>query len=339
MTNMRKTAASKSVLAGVFLVGAAVLAAGLPVVAMAQSAEPAAATRTIERKPGVFSGGPISSLTYTPSCGQFEVGIDAAAIQESTSRDFVASQARLFDTLQDRWDAYNDCVLENARVDFDLFVTRDADGTAKFGRVVEAGVKGPNDAMVAQFNAARDAAAANQPRIAEIAARRPARPERRRRGEEAPAAPPPEEGLPAVTWVAPADDARFEGTISAGPANTVTYTSGCPAYSVESSAEAFNTSQSPTHFNGLIDLLNTAPGKIQQASSCVSGQASDDANMIDDVINRGVDAFLRPQIEAYGIRRSAIQTQLNFHRQPGGLLAPPELRRPTPAPAPRRRPR
>jgi hypothetical protein len=77
---------------------------GVP--AFAQSATPAAApapaASNIPVHAGNFSGGKVDSITYSPTCPVFKFDMDAAAIQESTSRTFVEGEKRRFDGVREK---------------------------------------------------------------------------------------------------------------------------------------------------------------------------------------------------------------------------------------------
>jgi hypothetical protein len=88
--------------------------------AAAPAAAPAPAVSNIPVHAGNFTGGKVDSITYTPSCPAFKFDMDAAAIQESTSRAYVEGEKRRFDAVREKWDAYEDCLVENARRDIDV---------------------------------------------------------------------------------------------------------------------------------------------------------------------------------------------------------------------------
>ena len=297
-------------------------------------AEPAPPTITVPRRYGVFSGGPITEMTYTPQCGTFEIGIDAEAIQNATSRTFLLEQQAKFDALQGRWDAWTDCVIVNAQEDYNLMNPMMSAAVSARINEVASGV----NAVVASI----------EPNVARVSAIRPPPPPRQRRGQQpaaeaVPAAQPP--GVPPVTYTAP--EGRFPGVFSAGPSNTVTYSSACPAWQLEVTVDDFNTVTDRAALSAMIEIVRSSGDRFGMYRTCLLEQANEDLDSLDDVINGGANQILGAAGEAYGMERNAIQRQLNLHKEPGGLLAAPESRPPaartparpaSPPAAPRRRP-
>lgn len=300
--------------------------------AAAAPAAPAGETVQVIRRKGTFTPGTVETMRYTPNCGAFVIGMDAEAIQNATSRQFLLEQQNLYDALQPRWEAHQDCITVNAQADYDLF-------EPLLSRTIRARI----DADIANFNTVAAAPGANLERIQAAARARPAQaPRNNRRGNQqqaAPEPPPPPPGVPAVTWTAPTG--RLPGVFSGGPADQVTYTSSCPDYRLEVTVNDFNTVADPAAFNAMVEILRSAPTRLTAYHQCLADQANEDLRALDEVINAGADAVLRPAADQYGRQRAEISRQLNLHREPGGLLAAGDpARRPAPAaPARPRRPR
>lgn len=315
MTIIKKTAATTLALgalaAGAVWIGHAPAmaqqgAAPAPATKAAEAAaQPAPANPNIPRHVGRFAGGPVDRSTYVPTCPAFVIGMDAAAINESNSRAFVEGEARKFDTLRERWDAYEDCLIENGRRDIEL--VRIALGNALSAQATAEGNA---------FNALNAAATAAVPRIQESLkkAKRPAK------GAAAPV-------LPTVTstWTAP--QGRHMGTLSAGPADQVVWTSGCPVYTFEVTEADFANATGAT-FNVYADALRPIPERITAQRTCRQENGQDDYDAVQKLINDGVNAVYGPAKGAFEAEYNAIRFQLNQHRQAGGLLAPADRARP-----------
>lgn len=286
---------------------------GVP--AFAQTATPAAApaTSNIPVHPGNFSGGKIDALTYTPSCPAFKFDMDAAAIQESTSRSFVEGEKRRFEAVREKWDAYEDCLVENARRDIEAirinlgdYLSNTANEEAK------------------TFNSLNAAATANIERIGKLPP-----PKQSKRKNEPAAAEAPQAALSA--WTAPTG--RFVGTLS-GSAAQPQYASACPAALGSLTAEAFATENTRNGFNALLDELRAMPDRINQVRTCRGENGQEDYEVIQKVVQDGVNTVFQPSKVAFEKEYAAVRFQLNEHQKPGGLLAPPEMGRPAAKKAP-----
>lgn len=337
MTSFRtKAVSTASLLAGISAVaGVALMLAApagaqtnaAPQAASAAPAAPAGPTLTGPRRPGVFSAGSIDAVKYTPTCGDFDVGIDAAAIQESTSRTFILEQERLFNGLQDRWDAWQDCITQNANIDYLALQKLMADS-----------VRVQLEGGVTNYNATSQAAQAAVSRIQALGSRAAPKKEKKRRGKEeavAAVAEVVEPEIPLPTWSMSGD--RAFGSLSGGTVDAIAYTSGCPAFDLRVSPEGFGSVTSGATFNSMITALNAGREPLLAWNKCVGDEANKDFKDIEDVINTGASAVLNPAIARYSQRRGAIQTQLNFHRAPGGVLAPADVRRPPAKAAPKKK--
>jgi hypothetical protein len=279
---------------------------GVP--AFAQSAAPAAApaASNIPVHPGNFSGGKVDSLAYTPSCPAFKFDMDAAAIQESTSRTYVEGEKRRFEAVREKWDAYEDCLIENARRDIDVirinlgeYLSTTANEEAK------------------AFNAMNTAATANIERIGKL----PAPKAPKKKGEVA-AVEAPQAALSA--WTEP--KGRFIGTLTGSAAQPL-YVSSCPSATGTLTAEAFVTANSRNGFNALLDELRAMPDRINQVRTCRQENGQEDYEVIQKVVQDGVNVVFQPSKVAFEKEYAAVRFQLNEHQKPGGLLAPPEMGR------------
>jgi hypothetical protein len=283
---------------------------GVP--AFAQTAAPAAAptpvpaASSIPVHAGSFSGGKVDSLTYTPSCSVFKFDMDAAAIQESTSRTYVEGEKRRFEAVREKWDAYEDCLVENARRDIDVVRINLGDYLSNAA----------NEEAKA-FNGMNAAATGNIERIGKLPA--PKAPKKKGEGAAAEA---PQAALSA--WTEP--KGRFVGTLT-GSAAQPQYTSACPAALGAITAESFVNENTRNGFNALLDELRAMPDRINQVRSCRQENGQDDYEVIQKVVQDGVNAVFQPSKTAFEKEYAAVRFQLNEHQKPGGLLAPPEMGR------------
>jgi hypothetical protein len=283
----------------------------------AAAAPAAPATSNIPRHFGTFSGSKIDALTYAPTCPVFVIGMDAAAIQESSSRAFVAAEAAKLDGLRDRWDAYEDCLTENARRDIDAVRTVLGD-TLSNAATTEA----------TTFNAINAAATANLGRVNALPA--PKAPKASRNAPAAPVA-----AAPALSsWTPPTG--RFVGTLS-GTAQAPVYETGCPNALGSFTAASFTNETTRDGFSQLLNELRAMPERINQVRSCRQENGQEDYEVAQKVINDGFNAVFVPRKNAFEREYAAIRFQLNEHRKPGGLLAAPELGRGPARPAPKNR--
>lgn len=318
MKAMKTTLFATAAIGLVAAIGAHV--GGVP--AFAQPAEPAAApaASAIPVFPGNFSGGKVDSLTYTPTCPAFNFDMDAAAIQESTSRAFVEGEKRRFEAVREKWDNYEDCLVENARRDIDSVRNHLGDYLSKSAN---------DEATV--FNGMNAAASANIERVGKL----PMPKASKKKGET-----PAEAAQPALSaWTKP--DGRFIGSIS-GTGAQPQYVTACPAAVGTMTAESFSTETSRTGFNALLDELRALPDRINQVRACRQDNGQEDFEVIQKVIQDGVNVVFQPSKNAFEKEYAAVRFQLNEHQKPGGLLAPPEISRPPvkkAAPAPKAAPK
>lgn len=290
----------------------------------AKAAAPAAASAAsnIPRHAGTYRGDKVDAQTYAPSCPAFTIGMDAAAIQESSSRSYVEGEARRFEGIREQWDAYEDCLTENARRDIE--VVRNALGdTLSAAATSEASV----------FNAMNTAATANIERIGKLPVAKAAKAPR---GAPTPA---PAAATPAVStlsaWTNPTG--RFVGTLT-GSAAAPAYASGCPDALSGITPEAFTAETTRDGFNRLLDELRAKPDRINQARTCRQTNGQDDYEAVQKTVQDGVNAIFVPRKSAFEREYAAVRFQLNEHRKPGGLMAPPEMGR-AKAKAPAARPK
>jgi hypothetical protein len=289
-------------------------AATPPPAKAAPAAAPAPASSNIPRHIGVFAGGKVDAVTYAPSCPAFVIGMDAAAIQESNSRAFVEGEARKLDGLRDRWDAYEDCITENARRDIEVVRTVLGD-TLSSAATAEA----------TNFNAMNAAATANVERIGRLPAPKAPKASRNAPAAATPAAPPA-----LSTWTPPTG--RFIGSIS-GSAEALTYTTGCPDPTGAISVASFASESTRDGYSRLIEELRAMPDRINQVRTCRQENGQQDYELVQKAVTDGVNAVFIPRKTAFEREFAAIRFQLNEHRKPGGLLAPPEMGRPAARPA------
>jgi hypothetical protein len=274
--------------------------------AAAPTVAPAPAASTIPVHSGNFSGGKVDSLAYTPSCPAFNFDMDAAAIQESTSRTYVEGEKRRFEAVREKWDSYEDCLVENARRDIEAIRVNLGDYLSNSA----------NEEAKA-FNSMNAAATGNIERISKL----PAPKAPKKKGEVA-AVEAPQAALSA--WTEP--KGRFVGTLTGSAAQPL-YTSSCPAALGTMTAEAFAESNTRNGFNGLLDELRAMPDRINQVRTCRQENGQEDYEVIQKVVQDGVNSVFQPRKTAFEKEYAAVRFQLNEHQKPGGLLAPPEMGR------------
>ena len=285
--------------------------AAAPPAKAAPAPAPAASTSSIPRHAGTYTGQKVDAMTYAPSCPAFTIGMDAAAIQESTSRAYVEGEARRFESIRDRWDAYEDCLTENARRDIEIVRTNLGD-TLSNAATGEA----------ATFNGMNTAATGNIERIGKLAAPKAPKAPRGAPVAAAPAAAPAAPTLSA--WTPPTG--RFVGTLT-GTATAPIYASGCPDALGGISPASFTNETTREGFTRLLDELRAMPERINQVRTCRQENGQTDYEAIQKIVTDGVNAVFVPRKSAFEREFAAVRFQLNEHRKPGGLMAPPEMGR------------
>jgi hypothetical protein len=310
---LNKTATFATVALGAMITIAAYSAtAQTPAAANAQTkaATPAApANSSIPRHAGALRGDKVDAMTYVPSCPAFQMGLDAAAIQESSSRVYVEGEARKLTNVRDQWDAYEDCLTENARRDID--VVRNVLGDS---------LSGAATAEAATFNAMNTAATGNIDRIGRLPA--PKLPKAAKGAAAAVAA----VTAPTVSaWTPPTG--RFVGSLS-GTMVAPIYKSGCPDALGSMSPALFASESTREGYERLLAELRALPDRINQVRACRQENGQQDYEAVQKVVTDGVNAVFMPRKAAFEREYAAVQFQLNEHRKPGGLLAPPEMGRP-----------
>jgi hypothetical protein len=284
-------------------------AATAPPKAAAPTGSAASATSNIPRHIGSYRGDKIDAMSYVPSCPAFVMGIDAAAIQESNSRAFVEGESRKFMTIRDTWEAHEDCLTENARRDIDL-VRNVLGDTLSNNATAEA----------AAFNAMNTAATENVGRIGKLAAPKAPKAPRGAPPVAAPVAP----VSTLSAWTPPTG--RFVGTLS-GTAAAPVYKSGCPDALGTLSAASFVNEGTREGFERLLSELRAMPDRINQVRTCRQENGQNDYEAVQKVVTDGVNAVFMPRKAAFEREYAAINFQINEHKKPGGVLAPPEMRR------------
>ncbi len=273
----------------------AALAFAIPNFAMAQTATNTAKGDeqkiTIKRVPGIITGGTVDKITYKPNCTKFVFDISASSIQEATSRTYVLEQEAKFNKIRDRWTEYEDCIIENARLDVSAI-------NDKLSNYIQSSSKVEVDTFTAT-NAAANAAAA------------------RLKGLKKPVKP---VGFTPHAWALPAEG-RLLGSVTSGNASEVVYTSGCGVYTGEVTAEDFATVTSGDDFNKMVDVLKTGPDKIQKAIDCRNTNVQADFTALSKKIEDGLNEVYLPERTAFEENYSKVRTQINLQRQAGGLLA------------------
>jgi hypothetical protein len=316
---LNKTATMASVALGTAIAFVAYSAiAQTPAAAPAPAAKaaapaPTSTASTIPRFVGNYRGEKVDAMTYVPSCPAFTMGLDAAAIQESNSRAFVEGESRKLSAVRDQWDAYEDCLTENARRDIDVVRT-----------VLGETLSGAATAEADVFRGLNAAASGNIERIGKVAA---AKAPKAPRGGTAPAAAPtaaPGSRPGFSAWTPPTG--RFIGTLSGTAAQPV-YKSGCPEAFGTLSPAMFASEATREGYTVLLDELKALPDRINQVRTCRQENGQQDYEAVQKVVTDGVNAVFVPRKSAFEREYAAVQFQLNEHRKPGGLLAPPEMNR------------
>jgi hypothetical protein len=311
---IKKTAKQMSLATGACS-ALAILAFGTSAFALATVTPPAAPANesNIPRHYGIYKGDKIDVLSYQPTCPSFSIGMDAAAIQESASRAFVEAEDRRFKSIRDSWDAFEDCLTENARRDIEAVRQNLGDALSKAAN---------DEATI--FNAMNAAATANIERISKLPAPKAPKPPRGGAPAAAAAAPP---ASTLSAWTPPTG--RMVGSLS-GPAQSPVYVSGCPQALGALTPESFNTETSRAGFNTLLDELRALPERINQVRTCRQENGQEDYEAVQKAVTDGVNAVFVPRKTAFEREYAAVRFQLNEHRKPGGLLAAPEMGRAKP---------
>lgn len=306
---------------------AAVLVVGAITAATAQPAPPAPAAAPAATPPappeapsfsgprhaGDYSSGTFDVTIYSPTCPAFVIGVDATAINEATSRSFVEAQEQIFRGERERFDSYEDCLLNNGSEDINTS-----------GRVISESVSALSNGEANTFRALVDAVNANLPRVQALAAQ-PRPTERRRRGQDATPAAAPTVPTFVSTTVIPAAETRLVGTIS-GSASSPIYTSGCPTYSFPFTAADVNAVSSPAAFNAMGDALRVIGPQIASLIECRNFNMEADYDALQTRVNSGINTVFQPVRARFERDYAEINFQFNQQRLPGGLLAPPASR-------------
>ena len=268
----------------------------------AKAAVPAApVVSNVPRHPGTYTGQKVDAMTYAPTCPAFSIGMDAAAIQESSSRAYVEGEARRFDAVRDRWDEYEDCLTENARRDIEVVRTN-------LGDVLS----GAATAEAATFNGMNTAATSNIERISKLPA-----PKAPKAPRGAPVAAPAAPVAPTVSaWTVPTG--RFVGTLT-GTAAAPIYASGCPDALGGLTPAAFTSETTREGYTRLLDELRALPDRINQVRTCRQENGQRDYELLQKVVQDGVNAVFVPRKTAFEREYAAVRFQLNEHRKPGEI--------------------
>ena len=268
---------------------------GLVLAAMASApvmAQTAASTSSIPRNPGVLTAGKLDSITYTPNCTKkFVFDVDAAAIQESTNRAFLLAQEAKFNGLRQRWNEYEDCMVENAKLDVKEL-------NDKLSAYIQASADLEEKSYIATSQAANEASAriaANKKKVAP-------------------------KGFTPIAWTEIEPTARAMGTVTAGPISSITYASGCGVYTGEVTVEDFKNVTSPEDFNKMVDVLKVGPAKIQKAIDCRNKNVQEDFTIISKKIQDDLNAAYLPEKTKFETQYAKVRNQFNMQRQAGGAL-------------------
>ncbi|GIU68106.1 hypothetical protein [Candidatus Phycosocius spiralis] len=255
---------------------------------------------------GEFVGEKVDTITYKPTCPAFIFDMDAAAIQESTSRAYVEGEKRRYEQAREKWDAYEDCLTENGRRDIEAIRTKLGDYLSNQA-----------DEEVKLFNALNAAATANIDRITKLPPSKPAK----KKSDSAVAETPQ---VTLSTWTEPTG--RFVGTIK-GSAAAPEYVTGCPKAIGALTVESFATESTRNGFNAKLEELRALPQRINQVRTCRQENGQDDYEAVQKAVQDGFNAVFQPSKAAFEREYANVRFQLNEHQKPGGLLAPPELSR------------
>lgn len=269
---------------------------------------PVSTASSIPRHVGIFSAGSIANAKYTPNCPTFTFNMDATAIQESRDRRFVEAENARFGAIRSGWEAYEDCITENARRDID--VMRDAIGN----NVVDAAKA--EDTLLSAVYAAATAASTRL---------RNATPAKKKKDTA------PEAAAAAIQsrWVKPVG--RLVGSVTTGPVSLNSYVSACPVFRGDVTVADFEAVTSGPAFNNMLTAVNGMPPKIIEARTCRNENNQQDYDDVQKRIETGLNDVYVPAKTLFENQYQAVRTQLNLHRQPGGLLAPAGSSRPAAA--------
>lgn len=303
---------------------ACVLLAG-PAFAQTAPAAAAAEEPTAPRILGTTNGGPMTGLVYSVACPKVDLKVyeDAAdALFASEGRAGIPRAQSVFNSGQERFGAYVDCVQTNYNEDREGLIETISETN---GTTVKAALD-KVQADMATIRAAFDARSSK-------GFKPPPRPRGNRNQPPppaAPAAPPPPVEEPK------ADVSRFEGrfvgTISAGELASATYTGACPGIEMPVTVAQIEASATPDEFNGLIGKLNTINDQFTAYQECLNRNANEDLKVADAAMLKGINDGVRVDQQALNAALGTLQRIIAAKQ---GEVAP--AARPAARPAPRRR--
>jgi hypothetical protein len=300
--------------------------------AFAQSAPPAppappasaAEEASAPRIRGTTNGGPMPGLVYSVACPKVDLKVyeDAAdALFASEGRAGVPRAQSVFNSGQERFGAYVDCVQSNYNDDREALIETISETN---GATVKAALD-KVQADMATIRAAFDARSSK-------GFKPPPRPARGNRNQPpaAPAAPPPPVEEPK------ADVSRFEGrfvgTVSVGELASATYTAACPGIEMPVTVAQIEATVTPDEFNGLIGKLNTINDQFTAYQECLNRNANEDLKVADAAMLKGINDGVRVDQQALNAALGTLQRIIAAKQGEGAPAARPAAR-----PAPRRR--
>lgn len=319
MRSMLLTAA-----AVVLLAGPALAQTAAPPRPTAPPPPAAAEEPTAPRIMGTTNGGPMGALVYAVACPKADLKVyeDAAdRLFASEGRAGIPAAQSVFNSGQERFGAYVDCVQTNYNEDRDALIETISNTN---GAVIKTALDKVQTDM-ATIRAAFDARSAK--------GFKPPPRQRGNRNQPAPAAP----ETPAAPAEPPkADVSRFEGrfvgSIAAGPLASAAYTAGCPGIEMPVTVAQIEASATPDEFNGLIGKLNTINDQFTAYQECLNRNANEDLKVADASMLKGINDGVRVDQQALNAALGTLQRIIAAKQGEGAPAARPAAR-----PAPRRR--
>lgn len=260
-------------------------------------AAPASAPQsvTIARIRGVLTGGVVDKATYTPpKCPEFVFDMDPAAVQNSNNRSFVASEEARLPSIEKKWDVYETCITENAKLD-----------NSEVFEILKNSFTG--------FDAIELAAAKQSIADTQVAFNRIVEETKKKKNANL------VEPDYVSTWKAP--EGRMLGTISGGATNAISYQSGCPNYIGEVTAADLAATHTAKRYEQLAKVVMENDNRRRASLKCRNDNTGPDYTVLSKVIQTGFDAVYMPQAREYKRKLMIAQKVFDVAHKPGGVLS------------------
>jgi|GEM_PF-2923517 len=293
------------------------------------AAAPAPEAPLAPRIKGSSNGGPMDKLVYSVACKKVDLTQYERAADELFTSEGAAAIAKaetVFNSGQDNFGAYVDCVQSNYNDDRDELIKVLSD---KLGSTIKDELARIDTEMAAittalQARASKGFKAAPKPRAPKKGEPAPA-------AEVAPVLPTPEETKARFTG-------RHIGSITAGELASAQYTSACPRVAIPVTLEEIPLLATPVAFNALTDRLKTLNDQFVGFQDCLNTNANDDLKTADDAMLAGINVNVRADQQTLNKALGDLQRVITTKKED---LAAATARRapakPAAKPAPRRR--